>query len=128
MSPDPSRRHQGLSSFLHIKIGMHLQGSSSQVFAAPFDVRLRRGFKVDDDVETVVQPDISLFCDEKKLDDRGGNGAPDLVVEILSPKVAWASRKLVSDQPVTSYKDQTVKLDLYERYKVKKLLALGFNI
>ena len=114
MSPAPSRWHQSLSSFLHITIGMHLEGSSCQVFSAPFDVRLPGGFKADDNVDTVVQPDISVFCDEKKLDDRGGNGAPDLVIEILSPS--------------TASKDLKEKFFLYERVGVKEYwVADPFN-
>ena len=74
---------------------------------APFGVRLPGGFKADEDVETVVQPDISVFCDEKKLDERGGNGAPDLVVEILSP--------------TTASKDLKEKFLLYERAGVKEV-------
>ena len=54
------------------------------MYAAPFDVRLPVSLK-DGQVDTVVQPDLCVVCDERKLDKQGCNGAPDLVIEILSP-------------------------------------------
>ena len=128
MSPAPTRRHQSISMYFSGVFSSYLKGKDCNVFAAPFDVRLTGGFKADEDVATVVQPDISVFCDEKKLDERGGNGAPDLVVEILSPEVAGASRKLVSDQPSTAAKDLKEKFFLYERVGVKEYwVADPFN-
>jgi len=60
--------------------------SPCKVYVAPFDVRLTRFSKVKNkDVATVVQPDLCVICDPSKLDDRGCIGAPDLIVEILSP-------------------------------------------
>ncbi|MGB8194993.1 MAG: Uma2 family endonuclease, partial [Chitinophagaceae bacterium] len=56
------------------------------VYIAPFDVRLPvKNRKNDNEVKTVVQPDICIFCDPVKLDDRGACGAPDLVIEVISP-------------------------------------------
>ena len=52
---------------------------------APFDVRLPSGSNRDEDIYTVVQPDICIVCDASKLDDAGCVGALDLMVEILSP-------------------------------------------
>ena len=106
MSPAPSKVHQYISSYITSTFFEYLKGKDCNVFAAPFDVRLPGGFKVDGDVDTVVQPDISVFCDETKLDDRGGNGAPDLIVEILSPS--------------TASKDLKEKFFLYERVGVKE--------
>jgi Uma2 family endonuclease len=54
------------------------------VYNAPFDVRLTRT-REDKDAITVVQPDLCVICDPAKLDARGCNGAPDLIIEILSP-------------------------------------------
>jgi Uma2 family endonuclease len=84
MSPAPSRMHQTLSRELGTKMIIFLVNSPCQVFYAPFDVRLERN---DDDnkVTSVLQPDICVVCDLSKLDDRGCSGAPELVVEILSP-------------------------------------------
>ena len=59
-----------------------------KVYGAPFDVRLPEADERDDDVQTVVQPDISVVCDHTKLDDRGCKGSPDLIVEIMSPSTA----------------------------------------
>ena len=56
------------------------------MYAAPFDVRLTRFSHLkNQDVTTVVQPDLCVICDPAKLDKRGCIGAPDLMVEILSP-------------------------------------------
>ena len=106
MSPAPCRKHQEISGLLFRSIGNYLEGKDCSVYTAPFDVRLPGGFKADEDIETVVQPDISVFCDESKLDDRGGNGAPDLVIEILSPSTAG--------------KDLKEKFFLYERSGVRE--------
>jgi Uma2 family endonuclease len=55
------------------------------VYAAPFDVRFPKSSKEDKKIHDVVQPDICVICDPEKLDERGCIGAPDLIVEILSP-------------------------------------------
>ncbi|MNS51052.1 hypothetical protein D3C72_837160 [compost metagenome] len=85
MSPAPSRAHQKLSMNISGQLWNFLRHQSCQVFSAPFDVRLPRKSKNDKDVITVVQPDVCVICDPKKLDDRGCIGAPDIVIEILSP-------------------------------------------
>lgn len=85
MSPAPSRAHQKLSMNISGQLWNFLRHKSCQVFSAPFDVRLPRKSKNDKDVITVVQPDVCVICDPKKLDDRGCIGAPDIVIEILSP-------------------------------------------
>jgi Uma2 family endonuclease len=83
MSPAPNSRHQIISGNIFVKIWNYLEGNPCRVFAAPFDVRLPvpKGEKP----YTVVQPDLCVICDPEKLDDQGCNGAPDLVIEILSP-------------------------------------------
>ncbi len=83
MSPAPNRIHQGVSMNLSLMIGNILKSKSCNLFAAPFDVRLPIPSKHKD--TTVVQPDLCIICDESKLDDLGCNGAPDVVIEILSP-------------------------------------------
>lgn len=107
MTPAPVRRHQGILMHLSLIVGNFLAGKPCQVYFAPFDVRLPDSSEQDDnDVTTVVQPDLVVICDEKKLDDRGCRGAPDLVMEILSPS--------------TSRKDIGVKFNLYERHGVRE--------
>ncbi len=84
MSPGPNVNHQKISSVLHWSLASVFRKTSCRVFHAPFDVRLPIP-KAEKD-STVVQPDLCIICDESKLSDmRGCNGAPDLVVEILSP-------------------------------------------
>ncbi len=85
MSPAPNRMHQTLSMRIATPIYNLLRGQPCQVYTAPFDVRLPRKSARDEDIITVVQPDICVVCDPAKLDDRGCIGAPDIVVEILSP-------------------------------------------
>jgi Uma2 family endonuclease len=84
----PSRKHQGISRELSAVLYAHFRKSPCLLYSAPFDVRLydqRKSAKANRDVYTVVQPDLCIICDEAKLDDAGCLGAPDLVVEILSP-------------------------------------------
>ncbi len=81
----PNRIHQKISSYLHISIGDFLKGGKCDIYAAPFDVRIPRKSKDDKDIITVVQPDICVICNKSILDFKGCLGAPDIVVEILSP-------------------------------------------
>ena len=85
MAP-PGRTHQKLSMFLSNEISAYIRDhdGSCEVYAAPFAV-----FLSDDDLN-YVEPDISVICEEKKLDEKGCHGAPDWVIEIVSP----ASRKM----------------------------------
>ena len=80
MSP-PNTRHQRISSILSRKIGNYIDDNKGkcEVFAAPFAVFL------DEKSNTFVDPDVSVICDSDKLDDRGCKGAPDWIIEIVSP-------------------------------------------
>ena len=81
MSPAPNRRHQRVSGRLHGELYQLFKQHSCYLYEAPFDVRLPRTTGG----ETVVQPDLCVFCDREKLTDQGATGAPDWVIEILSP-------------------------------------------
>ncbi len=81
----PRRKHQEICGKVFSQLHVLLEGQRCKVYAAPFDVRLPVQSKKNEDIFTVVQPDISVICDAAKLDDAGCIGAPDLVVEILSP-------------------------------------------
>ena len=85
MSPAPSEYHQRISMNLSIEISNCIKNQGCRVYAAPFDVRLPLKGKSDEEVTTVIQPDLCVICDSSKLDQRGCLGAPDLVIEILSP-------------------------------------------
>ena len=102
----PSRAHQTVVGELFVQISLFLRGKPCRPFIAPFDVRLPNREEADDEVATVVQPDISVICDPDKLDDRGCRGAPDWVIEVLSPS--------------TAAKDQIEKRDAYERAGVRE--------
>ena len=84
MNAAPKRLHQKIS--LHIASELHqfLKGKPCQVYEAPFDVRLPVKSRKNEDIHTVVQPDICVICDNDKLDEAGCIGAPDLIIEILS--------------------------------------------
>lgn len=100
MTPAPSPRHQEVVTQLVRHFGNFLDQKPCKVYAAPFDVRLSKVRK-NEEILTVVQPDLVIVCDKSKIDDRGCVGAPDLVVEIVSPS--------------TFRKDHTTKLHLYEQ-------------
>jgi Uma2 family endonuclease len=87
LESSPSEEHQRISLILTNKIYNHFDKKPCTVYHAPFDVRLTK-FTNDKKITTVVQPDILVVCDETKLDTKGLIGAPDLVVEILSPAIA----------------------------------------
>lgn len=106
MSPGPSRRHQEIGFEVARQIADALEGTGCRVYVVPFDVRLPRGNEADDDVDTVVQPDLLVVCDRDKLDDRGCRGAPDWVIEVLSPSSAGH--------------DKILKRAVYERHGVKE--------
>ncbi|MBF0405922.1 MAG: Uma2 family endonuclease [Candidatus Riflebacteria bacterium] len=106
MTPAPCTRHQEISGSLFNKIYNFLEGKPCMVFHAPFDVRLPEKNQSDDETTTVVQPDILVVCDEDKIDEKGCRGAPDWIVEILSPS--------------TRRKDLIIKTALYEKHKVKE--------
>lgn len=88
MSPAPTRRHQEVAGELFRQTANFLQNHPCQIYAAPFDVRLPRGGEADDLIDTVVQPDLSVICDSEKLDKAGCRGAPDWIIEVLSPATA----------------------------------------
>ncbi|MDD5392041.1 MAG: Uma2 family endonuclease [Thiothrix sp.] len=102
----PSTTHQRVISELVRQIGNFLVGKPCEVFPAPFDVRLAATDATDDQTNNVVQPDISIICDKNKLDDKGCKGAPDWIIEVLSPS--------------TASKDLIHKLRLYERHGVRE--------
>jgi Uma2 family endonuclease len=79
----PSDVHQAILVELVTQMGTYLRGKPCKVRPAPYDVRLF--YAEDESDDTVVQPDISVICDENKRGPEGCRGAPDLVVEILSP-------------------------------------------
>ncbi len=107
MAPAPSVAHQRMAGGLFRQIADALEGRPCEAFIAPFDVRLPRGDEADEDVDTVVQPDITVVCNPDLIDERGCRGAPDWVVEVLSPG--------------TAAHDQSTKLAAYERAGVKEV-------
>lgn len=83
----PSPVHQEVSGNLHGFLWSFLRNKSCKLYPAPFDIRLPlpKSKVTADKIDTVVQPDLCVVCDLTKIDQRSCIGAPDLVVEILSP-------------------------------------------
>lgn len=80
MSP-PSRRHQRILNFINTEINLYIRKNNGEceVYPSPFAVFLN------EDGHNYVEPDISVICDKNKLTDKGCNGAPDWIIEIVSP-------------------------------------------
>ncbi len=112
----PSRKHQVISRQINGVLFNFFQKHPCEFYAAPFDVRLydnQQPVKHNQDFNTVVQPDVCIVCDAAKLDDKGCFGAPDLMVEILSPG--------------NSKKEMRTKLRLYEENAVKEYWIVDFD-
>ena len=103
MVPSPSTIHQKVSGSIMVVLFLVTKKNNYKVYSGPFDVRL---VSEDGIIRDTVQPDISVICDQTKLDNRGCLGAPDLVVEILSAS--------------SSQRDLRLKYDLYQKLVVKE--------
>lgn len=107
MMAPPLRIHQEISGELFRQLANHLDGEKCEVYSAPFGVRLfARKEDKPEDIHDVVEPDITIVCDPDKLDKYGCKGAPDMVIEVLSPS--------------TKRHDRLVKLNLYQRAGVRE--------
>jgi Uma2 family endonuclease len=106
MTPAPTTQHQGVvGNIFGVLFGM-LRGHPCRVLSSPLDVLLSEGDKADEDVDTTVQPDIMVICRPEIIRSKNVRGAPDWVIEVLSPS--------------TAKKDEGVKRDRYQRAGVKE--------
>jgi len=113
MSPAPNVKHQRIARDLLIPIDRHLRGKTSEVFIAPFDVKLydrRKSLLSDQEVFSVIQPDLCVICDKTKLTEQGCDGSPDWIIEVLSPG--------------NSKKELRLKYDLYQENGVTEYWAV----
>ena len=106
MSPAPNTAHQRISGELFVNFHAYFKNKPCQLFHAPFDVRLPKGSNFENEILTVVQPDLCVICDSNKIDERGCIGAPDLVIEILSPG--------------NTTKEMKTKFEIYEEAGVRE--------
>ncbi len=106
MSPAPSLDHQEIAGEVYRQLANQLEDQLCRPFIAPVDVRLPKANEQDADIDTVVQPDVLVVCDPEQLDYRGVRGAPDFVVEVVSPG--------------TAFHDHQRKRAIYERAGVKE--------
>jgi Uma2 family endonuclease len=104
MAPASSLDHQTVVVELTTQIAIQLRGKPCRVLSAPLDVRLPEKTESENETKNVVQPDILVVCDANKLDQKGCLGAPDWIIEVLSPG--------------TAAKDHIHKRLLYERHGV----------
>jgi len=102
----PKRIHQSISFEVSRRIGNFLVDKKCKAYSAPFDVRLPVKSRKNEDIFTVVKPDICVICDLEKLDDYGCIGAPDIVIEILSDG--------------NNKKELKFKFDVYEESGIKE--------
>lgn len=106
MTPAPTLQHQSILGEIYRQFANYLVGKTCQAFLAPFDVRLPSNQEADEDVKTVVQPDLTIACDRSMLRKTGCFGVPTLIVEIISPSSAKT--------------DRIQKFNLYEKVGVKE--------
>jgi Uma2 family endonuclease len=105
--PAPSPSHQEIVGEIYRQAANAVQNKACRIYIAPFDVRLPKSTEEDGQVDTVVQPDVLIVCDLRKIDARGMRGAPDWVAEVLSPS--------------TASHDRIVKLPAYQRAGVREV-------
>ena len=106
MAPAPTISHQTLAGQLFRQIDEALDGAPRRALIAPVDVLSPAASETDDQATTVVQPDILVVCDPKKITERNVRGAPDWIIEVLSP--------------ATARHDHLIKRALYERAGVRE--------
>jgi Uma2 family endonuclease len=140
MSPAPSPYHQQISVHLSSLIFNFLKGKPCKIYTAPFDVRFPKESKADKEIYTVLQPDICVICNLSKIDNRGCIGAPDIVVEILSPgnnktellnKYSIYEEFGVKEYWIISPSEKTFlkyTLDIDGKYQPSKLLTLSEQV
>lgn len=102
----PTWQHQSVSGQLMMQFGNYLSSKTCRAFSAPFDLRLPEGDEADEDVETVVQPDVTIVCDRSRLKGTGYYGVPALIIEIVSP--------------ATGKMDRLLKFNRYEKAGIKE--------
>lgn len=135
----PKRVHQTILIRISSKIFNLLEGQKCKVYSAPFDVRLPVKSRKNEDIFTVVQPDICVICDPTKLDDAGCIGAPDLIIEILSKgnnkKELQNKYEVYEESGVKEYwviEPESQTMLVYTlvngKYQPSKLLTLGDEI
>jgi len=102
----PSAYHQRYTGRIYAELYIFLKNHKCEAFISPFDVRFPTKSKEDKDIYTVLQPDICVICDPDKIDRRGCIGAPDVVVEVLSPS--------------NSKKELYYKFEVYQEHQVRE--------
>lgn len=107
MSPSPTPQHQKIITELTTEFGLFLRDKKCVAFPAPIDVCLFANNQTKDkDIKDWVQPDLIVVCDESKIGEKNIFGAPELVIEVLSPS--------------TAKNDRLIKYNSYEKAGVKE--------
>ena len=119
----PSQIHQTISTELTTILNTYIKSKkgSCKVFHAPFDVKL------DDNPLTIIQPDLMIVCDKNKLDEKRYNGAPDFIIEIVSPgnpsddyirKLYYYKNYGVREYWIVDPRRKTVTMNYFEENKL----------
>lgn len=130
----PSRRHQKIIGQLHNEIYNYLKGKNCEVYTSPFNVRLN----IQGNIKR-VEPDISVICDKNKLNDKGCEGSPDFIIEVISEtnkmhdyvtKVQWYKMYGVREYWIVNYKDRIVTVYSFEcdevnQYTFNQSVSIG---
>jgi len=135
MSPSPTLNHQRVLRKLTREVDDYLINKKCEVFFAPSDVRLpnNKDKKSDKQIYTVVQPDLYIVCNPQKLDQQGCLGAPDMIIEIVSPKNAdhdiKYKYKIYEKHGVTEYwivnpNDENVNVFILDEKSEYKLVGM----
>ncbi len=105
MQAAPSPIHQEVLNNINVQFHNYLVGKPCKVYPAPFCVRITNGSENNEDIKKVFEPDISIVCNKSKIDEKGCLGAPDLIVEVMSP----SSVKMDRVEKFNSYEKAGVK-------------------
>lgn len=131
MSPAPLRRHQKISTHLQGELFNYFKKQKCELYSAPFDVRFPRkqNETKDEQIITVLQPDLCVICDLEKLDRRGCLGAPDWVIEILSegntPKEMREKYQIYEESGVREYWIVQPDLEVILPYVLENGIFIG---
>ena len=107
MQAAPTPTHQEILMELARQIANYLTGKPCKVYPAPFCVRLTKDDeRKNEGITKVVEPDITVVCDKSKIDEKGCNGAPDMIIEIVSPS--------------STKRDRFIKFNAYEKAGIKE--------
>jgi Uma2 family endonuclease len=122
MMAAPTSRHQEIQTALIVQLAVFLQGKPCQVYASPFGVRLHKN------KDTAYEPDIVVLCDHSKRKDRGCEGAPDMIIEIISPSTEMNDRVLKYNEYMQAgVREYWIVDPIHNQVTANRLIEYKFN-